>query len=114
MKGDECYSEEFGKKNVCRVERIRTVKKGEDHSDYNGEFIGILKLSERGSEIFHRELDLLEKENLEFLRTASLNDFFGYLIDKGIPIFLEYFRGRWKDIDSIEDLTYLINLFSKE
>jgi hypothetical protein len=28
-------------------------------------------------------------------------------------VHLEYFKGHWQDIDSIEDLTYMVNLYSK-
>ena len=44
----------------------------------------------------------------------SINDFFNYLIKKHYDVQLHYFRGHWKDIDSIEDLTYLVKLFSRE
>ena len=114
MEGEKCYSEEFGQKNICRVKNVRSVKKEEASKDVDGEFIGILKLSERGSEIFHNELTELEKTKPEVLEKWDLNDFINHLIEKKHEVFLEYFKGKWKDIDSIEDLTYLINLQSKE
>lgn len=114
VQADECYTEEYGKRNVCKIKKIDQVKKGEAISSYNGEFIGMLKLSEKGTAIFREELDRMAENNPEMLNTASLNDFLMFLHQKDYPVHLEYFKGRWKDIDSIEDLTYLINLQNKE
>ncbi|MCK5057874.1 MAG: phosphoenolpyruvate mutase [Candidatus Aminicenantes bacterium] len=114
VEGGISYSEEFGKDNICRVKNIRSLKKEEVSRDVNGEFIGILKLSERGSGIFYKEMTELEKKRPEVLKKWDLNDFINHLIGKKHEVFLEYFKGKWKDIDSIEDLTYLINLQSME
>ena len=35
---------------------------------------------------------------------GSMNDFFNYLIKKGIKIHINYFRGHWLNINSIEDI----------
>ena len=112
--GDEPYSEAYGKKNVCRIKKIQALKNEKAIKDHNGEFIGILKLSEKGSAIFDKELTALHEENPELLKKWSLNDFLNHLITKKYDVFLEYFKDKWKDIDSIEDLTYLINLETKE
>lgn len=112
--GEENYSEEFGKKNTCKVKKIQSLKKDKAAGNFNGEFIGILKLSEAGAETFYSELVELEKEKPESLKTWTLNDFINNLIEKKYDVYLEYFKGKWKDIDSIEDLTYLINLQAKE
>lgn len=114
VEGEKSYSEEFGKKNICRVKNIRSLKKDEAVKNLNGEFIGILKLSAKGSEVFHKELTELEQENPDVLKKWDLNDFINHLVGKKHGVFLEYFKGKWKDIDSIEDLTYLINLQAKE
>jgi len=114
VEGEKCYSEEFGKKNICKVKNIQSIKKDEAAKNVNGEFIGILKLSAKGSDIFHKELTELEQEKPDVLKKWDLNDFINHLIGKKHEVFLEYFKGKWKDIDSIEDLTYLINLQSME
>ena len=56
----------------------------------------------------------LEQNSPALLKKWTLNDFVNHLIEKEYEVYLEYFKGKWKDIDSIEDLTYLINLHSKE
>jgi len=114
VEGEKCYSEEFGKKNICKVKNIRSLKKNEAAKDVNGEFIGILKLSAKGSDIFLKELTELEQEKPDVLKKWDMNDFINHLIGRKHDVFLEYFKGKWKDIDSIEDLTYLINLQSME
>jgi NDP-sugar pyrophosphorylase family protein len=88
------------------------VFKGMPLEDYHGEFIGLFKLSRDGALQIRQELEQLAATDPEFIRRKSINDFFNYLIQKQCNIQLHYFRGHWKDIDSIEDLTYLIKLFS--
>jgi len=111
--GEIPYSKKFGAENICRVLKIQEKISDEGLEEFHGEFIGILKLSEKGADIFRKELIDLEKANLEMIQTGSLNDFINHLIKKNNPVHLEYFKGQWKDIDSIEDLTYMINLFSQ-
>ncbi len=113
---EQCYSEDFGKKNICRVKHIQSakVKKDKTPDGFNGEFIGILKLSEQGAQIFRAEMSELEKQQPEMLKKWTLNDFIDHLIEKKHEVYLEYFKGKWKDIDSIEDLTYLINLQAQQ
>ena len=113
VKGKEPFSGKFGVSNISELEKIKEVDQDEKINDYNGEWIGFLKLNSKGSSIFKKELELLEKEDIEFLQSSSLNDFINYLIDKKYRVYIEYFTGQWKDIDSIEDLTYLFELFSK-
>jgi phosphoenolpyruvate phosphomutase len=108
------YSKKFGAVNVHPVIRIQEVKKDEDTKPFHGEFMGLMKLSDKGAEIFRNELTALNKENPDFILNGSMTDFLNYLIEKEHPVMLEYFKGHWKDIDSIEDLTYLVNYFAKE
>jgi NDP-sugar pyrophosphorylase family protein len=90
------------------------LTKDKASKNVNGDFTGILKLSEKGSDIFYKEMIELEEKNPDLLKKWTLNDFINHLIAKKHEVFLKYFKGQWKDIDSIEDLTYLINLQSKE
>ena len=114
VKAEMPYSNGYGYQNVCRLKNVKVVKPTEETQDYDGEFIGLVKLSEEGSKIFNTELELLATENHEFLEKADITDFINYLIDKKYSVNLCYFLGHGKDIDSIEDLTYLINVFSEE
>jgi phosphoenolpyruvate phosphomutase len=106
------YSEQYGSCPVCSVEEIRAVSKGQPLDGYQGEFIGLFKLSQKGARRVRQALEELAEGDPEFIRRKSINDFFNALIAKRCNVQLYYFRGHWKDIDSIEDLTYLIRLFS--
>ncbi len=114
VQGKEHYSENFGASSISELVQLKEVKQDEKRSDFDGEWIGLLKLNSKGSSIFKKELKLLEKEDMEFLQSSSVNDFINFLIGKKYKVYIEYFRGQWKDIDSIEDLTYLIGLFKNE
>lgn len=114
VEAEECYSEEFGKRNICKIEKIQSLPKDKAPENVKGEFIGLMKLSEKGANTFYKEMIELEKEKPDLLKEWNLNDFINHLIAKKHEVFLKYFKGQWKDIDSIEDLTYLINLQSKE
>lgn len=113
VKASAPYSDKFGASSCCRVNEIVEVVKDKSSKEYNGEFMGLIKLSDDGSQIFQKELLALAEADSQLLHNGSLNDFINYLINKGYPIHLEYFKGHWQDIDSIEDLTYMINLYGK-
>jgi phosphoenolpyruvate phosphomutase len=112
VRAAEPYSEQYGACDVCPVRAVRQVRKGQPPDDYQGEFIGLFKLSQEGARRVRQELEQLAEKDPDFIRRKSINDFFNYLIEKHCDVQLRYFRGHWKDIDSIEDLTYLIDLFS--
>jgi phosphoenolpyruvate phosphomutase len=111
--GQFSYSEKYGAKNICRVLKIEAVDSSEKLAEYNGEFIGLMKFSKAGCQLLRREMENLAKHDMNFLCQASLNDFLNYLIRKNHPVHQAYFKGHWKDIDSIEDLTYLIGVFAQ-
>jgi len=81
------------------------------------EFIGLLKLSAKGSEIFVNEfkkISLLYNMNDKFynakeFKKAYLTDFILYLIDKSYQINTLKIRGGWSEFDTQED----IDLFEK-
>ena len=110
---DNPYEPAFGSERTTELKNIK-IDDWENHNKYNGEFIGLLKLSSNGAKIFNNELKKLAKENPDFLKKSSLNDFLNFLIENGQNISVAYSHGHWKDIDSIEDLTYLIDLYSKK
>ena len=113
VKASVSYSDKFGASSCCKIKEIEGVAKEKSGRGFNGEFMGLLKLSEAGAQIFKKELQKLAKEDPDLLQKGSLNDFINYLISKEYSIHLEYFKGHWQDIDSIEDLTYMINLYGK-
>ncbi|MBN1639222.1 MAG: phosphoenolpyruvate mutase [Ignavibacteriales bacterium] len=108
------YSNEFHARNICKLLDIQKVDNLAEAKKYNGEFIGLMKLSDAGAEIFHKEFTYLEKNDSDFIRQKSLNEFIKYLIGKQYDVHQLSFKGHWRDIDSIEDLTYIVKLFQGE
>ena len=110
VKAEEPYSEKYGSRNICKITEIKNVKNGLYSQEYDGEFIGLIKLSEKGAEIFKKELELMEKENFHCITKGSINDFLNFLVEKEYDVLLKYIRGQWQNIDSIDDLDHLISL----
>jgi phosphoenolpyruvate phosphomutase len=71
----------------------------------HGEWIGLIKLSSKGTQIVKREMKQFVAQRPADFREASLTDFFKYMLRKKIPIKVLFVHGRWLDIDSIEDIS---------
>lgn len=65
------------------------------HSD--GEFIGIIKLTQKGSKIFKKYLTKLGSNKI---KKITVEDFINYLISKKINVYVKYIDGGWIDIDN--------------
>lgn len=112
--GERKYSNELYARNICKILDIQKVDNLKETKKYTGEFIGLMKLSAEGSEIFQKEFAYLEKHDPDFIKQKSLNEFIKFLIDKNYDVHQLSFKGHWRDIDSIEDLTYIVKLFQGE
>ena len=83
-----------------------------------GEFLGLMKLSKKGSKIFlerYSELEMKHKgkfHNASSLEKAYLTDMLQELIDSGIRISPIYISGKWCEIDTPQDLKKARKLFS--
>tara|TARA_B100001063_G_C16734434_1_gene541178 strand:- start:840 stop:1724 length:885 start_codon:yes stop_codon:yes gene_type:complete len=73
-------------------------------SNTNGEFIGMIRLSNKGSLIFKKYLKLLKQSNR--LNKMSLDEFINYLIKNNQKIFAKYIDGGWIDVDNQEQLKH--------
>lgn len=87
------------KDNVLRVSKLE-VNLNKKLSD--GEFIGMLRLNNKGSLIFKKHLSILNK--LDKLKSMSLEEFINYLIKKKQKVFAKYIDGGWLDIDNEKQL----------
>lgn len=82
-----------------------------------GEFIGIMKMSPRGSEIFVKKFEELEKihagpfHNAPSLEKAYLTDMIQELIDSKIKVSPIVVSGKWCEIDTLQDLQRARKLF---
>lgn len=79
----------------------------EPHAQFNGEWIGMLKLSDKGTQIVKNFI----KENSGSSEFAKMHipDMLNALIKQGINIKVQYIHGHWLDVDDIVDLSLANN-----
>ena len=83
-----------------------------------GEFLGLMKLSRKGSKVFldkYSELKISHQgkfHNAQSLEKAYLTDMLQELIVSGIRISPIYVNGKWCEIDTLQDLQIARKLFS--
>ena len=83
-----------------------------------GEFLGLMKLSRKGSKVFldkYSELKISHQgkfHNAPSLEKAYLTDMLQELIVSGIRISPIYVNGKWCEIDTLQDLQIARKLFS--
>jgi len=70
--------------------------------EVHGEWIGLVNLSARGSELLRAELEAMRADGS--LPTASLLDVFARLVGAGHQIGVRYVLGSWLDVDDAFDL----------
>ena len=102
--------------NVVEIGKILTGK-----HDVHGEFIGMLKLSPRGSEIFkkhfHRAKDLYWNKPFQRAKTfqkAYITDIIQDMTDLGVPIHCVIIERGWKEIDTEEDYINALKSFEEK
>jgi L-glutamine-phosphate cytidylyltransferase len=102
--------------NVVEIGKILTGK-----HDVHGEFIGMLKLSPRGSEIFkkhfHRAKDLYWNkpfQRAKIFQKAYITDILQDMTDLGVPIHCVIIERGWKEIDTEEDYKNALKSFKEK
>ncbi len=113
---------------------VQIGKHLDDINDGCGEFIGLWRMTENGTELFKDHfLRLEEKINPEGefqaakkWRLAYITDMFQELVDQGLPVNCAFFERSWAELDTIEDydrlpglaerqrLTTLMNIMQRE
>ena len=68
----------------------------------NGEWIGLVKLSDAGAKQVAQEIKAMDADGTA--QTAGLPELFGRLIARGVPVRVMYITGHWLDIDDLFDL----------
>ena len=102
--------------NVVEIGKILTNK-----HDVHGEFIGMMKLSPRGSEIFkkhfHRAKDLYwgkPFQRAKIFQIAYITDIIQDMADLGVPIHCVIIERGWKEIDTVEDYEKALKDFAEK
>ena len=101
--------------NVVKIGKIMTNK-----DDVHGEFIGMLKLSPRGAEIFKRHFNRSKElywdkpfQRSKIFQKAYITDLLQEMADLGVPVHSVIIERGWKEIDTIEDFEKAIVEFSQ-
>jgi len=99
--------------NVVEIGKILAKK-----HDVHGEFIGMMKLTERGSEIFKRHYNRSKKlfwgkpfQRAATFEKAYLTDIIQEMVDLGVSIHCVIIERGWKEIDTVEDYKKAIKEF---
>ncbi len=101
------------------VEKIGKINT--DNEEVHGEFIGMIKLSNRGTEIFKEHFHRLKKiywnkpfQRAKSFQKAYLTDFIQELVDIGIKVHCVIIESGWKEIDTVEDYKKALVGFNKK
>ena len=100
---------------VVEIGKILTEK-----DDVFGEFIGMMKFSARGAEIFkkhfHRAKELYWDKPFQRAKTfqkAYITDMIQEMVDLGVPIHCVIIERGWKEIDTVEDYEKALRQFEE-
>jgi L-glutamine-phosphate cytidylyltransferase len=101
------------------VEKIGKINKGND--EVHGEFIGMIKLTDRGAKIFKQHFHRLKKiywnkpfQRAKTFQNAYLTDMIQELVDMGIKVHCVIIESGWKEIDTVEDYKKAVYGFKKK
>ena len=101
---------------VVKIGKINTGKE-----EVHGEFIGMIKLSDRGTETFKEHFHRLKKiywnkpfQRAKIFQKAYLTDFIQELVDIGIKVHCVIIESGWKEIDTVEDYKKALVGFNKK
>ena len=100
---------------VVKIGKIATEKK-----EVHGEFIGMMKLTHRGSEIFKQNFHRVKKlfwnkpfQRSKTFQTAYLTDMIQELVDIGTKVHCVIIERGWKEIDTVEDYQKTLKEFKQ-
>ena len=100
---------------VIEIGKIMTKK-----HDVHGEFIGMMKLTKRGADIFKRHFHRAKQLfwNKPFVRanvfeSAYLTDMIQDMVDMGVDIHCVIIERGWKEIDTVEDYEKALKEFKE-
>jgi len=101
--------------NVVEIGKILTKK-----HDVHGEFIGMMKLTSRGSEIFKKHYYRSKRlfwgkpfQRAPIFEKAYLTDMIQEMVDLGVPIHCVIIERGWKEIDTVEDYKKALEEFKE-
>ena len=100
---------------VLKIGKIATQKE-----EVHGEFIGMIKLNNRGSDIFKENFHRVKKlywnkpfQRAKTFQKAYLTDMIQELVDIGVKVHCVIIERGWKEIDTVEDYRKALKEFSQ-
>jgi phosphoenolpyruvate phosphomutase len=100
---------------VVKIGKIATEKE-----EVHGEFIGMIKLTHRGSEIFKQNFHRVKKlylnkpfQRAKTFQKSYLTDMIQELVDIGIKVHCVIIERGWKEIDTVEDYQKALKEFKQ-
>ena len=100
---------------VVKIGKIAT-----EREEVHGEFIGMIKLNHRGSEIFKQHFNRVKKtfwnkpfQRAKIFQKAYLTDMIQELVDNNIKVHCVVIKRGWKEIDTVEDYRKALIDFNK-
>tara|TARA_B100000214_G_scaffold309037_1_gene240531 strand:- start:497 stop:1633 length:1137 start_codon:yes stop_codon:yes gene_type:complete len=101
------------------VEKIGKINTGKE--EVHGEFIGMIKLSNRGADLFKQHFNRLKKiywnkpfQRAKIFQKAYLTDLIQELVDIGVKVHCVIIESGWKEIDTVEDYKKALVGFNKK
>jgi choline kinase/DNA-binding XRE family transcriptional regulator len=99
---------------------VKIGKIGTQKEEVHGEFIGMIKLSNKGAEIFKENFHRVKKlywnkpfQRAAIFQKAYLTDMLQELVDIGIKVHCVIIERGWKEIDTVEDYQKALKEFNE-
>ena len=93
----------------CDKSYVKEIVFSEPGSEYDGEWIGIIKLS--GKAIgFAEEFLKTHKDSKDF-KSMDINDLINHYVGSGFMVKIQYITGNWIDVNRVSDLTLANELY---
>ena len=97
-------SEPKSKKSFYNKVTLKEMHSDAGRNDIHGEWIGILKISEKGAQIISELLEKLVKTDKKSFDAMKIPDLISLLVKAGNDIRVIYTAGSWLDVDTIDDV----------
>jgi len=100
---------------VVKIGKVLTAK-----DDVFGEFIGMMKFSPRGADLFKRHFQRAKElfwdrpfQRAKIFQKAYITDMIQDMVDLGVPIHCVIIERGWKEIDTVEDYEKALKEFEE-
>lgn len=82
---------------------VKKVEFSEADNRYDGEWIGMMKLSPKGAELTREFIE--QRSTDPDFSNMDIRDLINNFVERGIKVKIQYISGHWIDVNNIDDLT---------